>query len=79
VEGTFTLLKAARAYWSSMEAADKAAFRFHHVSTVEVYGSLGTGDPAFTETHPYEPNSPYSASKAASDHMVRAWYHTWWM
>jgi dTDP-glucose 4,6-dehydratase len=77
VEGTFTLLEAARAYWGSLEAADKAAFRFHHVSTDEVYGSLGPGDPAFTETHPYEPNSPYSASKAASDHLVRAWHHTY--
>jgi dTDP-glucose 4,6-dehydratase len=77
VEGTFTLLEAARAYWGSLEAADKAAFRFHHVSTDEVFGSLGPGDPAFTETHPYEPNSPYSASKAASDHLVRAWHHTY--
>jgi dTDP-glucose 4,6-dehydratase len=77
VEGTFTLLEAARAYWRSLEAADKAAFRFHHVSTDEVYGSLGPNDPAFTETHPYEPNSPYSASKAASDHLVRAWRHTY--
>ena len=77
VEGTFTLLEAARAYWGSLEGDDKAAFRFHHVSTDEVYGSLGPGDPAFTETHPYEPNSPYSASKAASDHLVRAWHHTY--
>jgi dTDP-glucose 4,6-dehydratase len=77
VEGTFTLLEAARAHWGSLEAADKAAFRLHHVSTDEVYGSLGPGDPAFTETHPYEPNSPYSASKAASDHLVRAWHHTY--
>jgi len=77
VEGTFTLLEAARAYWSGLEPEAKAAFRFHHVSTDEVYGSLGPGDPAFTETHPYEPNSPYSASKAASDHLVRAWHHTY--
>jgi dTDP-glucose 4,6-dehydratase len=77
VEGTFTLLEAARAYWSSLPTADRAAFRFHHVSTDEVYGSLGPEDPAFTETHPYRPNSPYSASKAASDHLVRAWFHTY--
>jgi len=77
VEGTFTLLEAARAYWSTLEADAKAAFRFHHVSTDEVYGSLGPGDAAFTEAHPYEPNSPYSASKAASDHLVRAWHHTY--
>ena len=77
VEGTFTLLEAVRAYWSALEADAKAAFRFHHVSTDEVYGSLGPGDPAFTEQHPFEPNSPYSASKAASDHLVRAWHHTY--
>jgi dTDP-glucose 4,6-dehydratase len=77
VEGTFTLVEAARAYWGGLEADAKAAFRFHHVSTDEVYGSLGPGDAAFTETHPYEPNSPYSASKAASDHLVRAWHHTY--
>ena len=77
VEGTFTLLEAARAHWSGLESDAKAAFRFHHVSTDEVYGSLGPGDPAFTETHPYQPNSPYSASKAASDHLVRAWHHTY--
>ncbi|NMG70636.1 dTDP-glucose 4,6-dehydratase [Parazoarcus communis] len=79
VEGTFTLLEAARAYWSALEGDEKAAFRFHHVSTDEVYGSLGPDDAPFTETHPYEPNSPYSASKAASDHLVRAWYHTYGM
>ena len=62
VEGTFTLLEAVRAHWSTLEAGEKAAFRFHHVSTDEVYGSLGNGDPPFTETHLYEPNSPYSAS-----------------
>ena len=77
VEGSFTLLEAARSYWSSLEAADKAAFRFHHVSTDEVYGSLAPEAPAFTETHLYQPNSPYSASKAASDHLVRAWHHTY--
>ena len=77
VEGTFTLLEAVRAHWSTLEAGDKAAFRFHHVSTDEVYGSLGKADAPFTETHLYEPNSPYSASKAASDHLVRAWHHTY--
>jgi dTDP-glucose 4,6-dehydratase len=77
VEGTFTLLEAARAHWGALAADAKAAFRFLHVSTDEVYGSLGPGDAAFTETHPFEPNSPYSASKAASDHLVRAWHHTY--
>jgi dTDP-glucose 4,6-dehydratase len=77
VDGTFTLLEAVRAYWGPLPAADKAAFRFHHVSTDEVYGSLKPAAPAFTERHPYEPNSPYSASKAASDHLVRAWHHTY--
>ena len=77
VEGTFTLLEAARAYWGALAEADKAAFRFHHVSTDEVYGSLKADDPPFAETNPYEPNSPYSASKAASDHLVRAWHHTY--
>ena len=77
VQGTFELLEAARAYWAELPAADKAAFRFLHVSTDEVYGSLGPTDPAFTETTPYAPNSPYSASKAASDHLVRAWHHTY--
>jgi dTDP-glucose 4,6-dehydratase len=77
VEGTFTLLEAARAYWNSLTSDDRAAFRFHHVSTDEVHGSLKPSDPAFTETNPYEPNSPYSASKAASDHLVRAWHHTY--
>ena len=77
VEGTFTLLEAARAHWGSLPGDEKAAFRFLHVSTDEVYGSLGPGDPAFTEQHPFEPNSPYSASKAASDHLVRAWHHTY--
>jgi dTDP-glucose 4,6-dehydratase len=77
IEGTYTLLEAARAYWSALAADDKAAFRFHHVSTDEVYGSLKADDPPFAETNPYEPNSPYSASKAASDHLVRAWHHTY--
>jgi dTDP-glucose 4,6-dehydratase len=77
VEGTFTLLEAVRSHWSALPSPDKAAFRFHHVSTDEVYGSLAAEAPAFTETHPYEPNSPYSASKAASDHLVRAWRHTY--
>ena len=77
VEGTFTLLEAARAYWTGLEPQAKAGFRFHHVSTDEVYGSLKAEDPPFAETNPYEPNSPYSASKAASDHLVRAWHHTY--
>lgn len=77
VTGTFTLLEAARGHWSTLEGDEKAAFRFHHVSTDEVYGSLGPTDAPFTETHAYEPNSPYSASKAASDHLVRAWHHTY--
>jgi dTDP-glucose 4,6-dehydratase len=77
VNGTFTLLEAARAHWSSLTGEAKAGFRFLHVSTDEVYGSLGMDDPAFAETHPYQPNSPYSASKAASDHLVRAYHHTY--
>ncbi|WP_018229741.1 dTDP-glucose 4,6-dehydratase [Methyloversatilis universalis] len=77
VTGTFTLLEAARGYWGTLEGDDKAAFRFHHVSTDEVYGSLKPTDPPFAETNAYEPNSPYSASKAASDHLVRAWHHTY--
>ena len=77
VEGTFNLLEAVRAHWSKLAGDEKAGFRFHHVSTDEVYGSLGKGDAPFTETHLYEPNSPYSASKAASDHLVRAWHHTY--
>ncbi|SFA85430.1 dTDP-glucose 4,6-dehydratase [Azotobacter beijerinckii] len=77
VVGTFRLLEATRAYWNGLEAADKAAFRFLHVSTDEVYGTLGPNDPAFSETTPYAPNSPYSASKAGSDHMVRAYHHTY--
>ncbi len=77
VIGTFTLLEAARAYWSGLDAAGQAAFRFLHVSTDEVYGSLSPTDPAFTETTPYQPNSPYSASKAGSDHLVRSYFHTY--
>ena len=80
IHGTFVLLEAARHYWASLRAdapEAHAAFRFLHVSTDEVYGSLAADDPAFTETHPYQPNSPYSASKAASDHLVRAWHHTY--
>ena len=77
IVGTFHLLEAVRAYWGGLEDTSKQAFRFLHVSTDEVYGSLSVGEPAFTETHPYEPNSPYSASKAASDHLVRAYHHTY--
>jgi len=77
VLGTFTLLEAAREHWARLDEADKAAFRFLHVSTDEVYGSLSATDPQFTETTPYAPNSPYSASKAGSDHLVRAWHHTY--
>ena len=77
IVGTFGLLEAARAYWLALDEADKAAFRFLHVSTDEVYGTLAPDAPAFTEKHAYEPNSPYSASKAASDHLARAWHHTY--
>ena len=77
VEGTYALLEAVRAYWAASEPMLKAGFRFHHVSTDEVYGSLAPGEAAFTENHPFEPNSPYSASKAAADHLVRAWHHTY--
>ena len=77
IEGSFTLLESARIYWSASKGEIKEHFRFHHVSTDEVYGSLGPTDPPFTETHPFEPNSPYSASKAAADHLVRAWHHTY--
>ena len=76
IVGTFRLLESARGHWSQLPADDKAAFRFLHVSTDEVYGTLAPDAPAFTEDHVYEPNSPYSASKAASDHLVRAWHHT---
>ncbi|RZT89363.1 dTDP-glucose 4,6-dehydratase [Azospira oryzae] len=77
IVGTFRLLEAVRTYWNGLPADDKAAFRFLHVSTDEVYGSLEKEAPAFTEQHRYEPNSPYSASKAASDHLVRAYHHTY--
>lgn len=77
VNGTFSLLEEARAYWSGLTEADSASFRFLHVSTDEVYGSLGPRDIPFTETTAYAPNSPYSASKAASDHLVRAYHHTY--
>jgi dTDP-glucose 4,6-dehydratase len=77
VLGTYTLLEAVRAYWSGLAEPARGAFRFLHVSTDEVYGSLGSQDPPFVETRAYEPNSPYSASKAASDHLVRAWAHTY--
>lgn len=77
VVGTFSLLEEVRAYWSALTEPEKTTFRFLHVSTDEVYGSLGTDDPAFNETTPYAPNSPYSASKAASDHLVRAYHHTY--
>lgn len=79
VVGTATLLEAARAYWDGLSGAQREAFRFLHVSTDEVYGSLGPHDPAFSETTPYAPNSPYAASKAGSDHLVRAWHHTYGM
>ncbi len=77
IVGTFRLLEAVRAYWKGLEPEAQQAFRFLHVSTDEVYGSLGKDQPAFSERHPYEPNSPYSASKAASDHLVRAYHHTY--
>ncbi|MCZ8293249.1 MAG: dTDP-glucose 4,6-dehydratase [Hylemonella sp.] len=77
IVGSFRLLEAVRAYWGGLDEASKTAFRFLHVSTDEVYGSLAPGEPAFTEQHRYEPNSPYSASKAASDHLVRAYHHTY--
>ena len=79
IVGTFNLLEEVRAYWGEMSAEDKEIFRFLHVSTDEVYGSLSATDPAFKETNPYQPNSPYSASKAASDHLVRAYHHTYGM
>jgi dTDP-glucose 4,6-dehydratase len=77
IVGTFNLLEAVRGYWSELPAEQKLAFRFLHVSTDEIYGSLKKDDPAFTESSHIEPNSPYSASKAASDHLVRAWHHTY--
>ncbi len=77
VQGTFTLLEQARLFWSELDEAGRRAFRFLHVSTDEVYGSLGPEDPAFSETTAYAPNSPYAASKAASDHLARAYHHTY--
>lgn len=77
VVGTFNLLEAVRGYWQQLPEPEKSAFRFLHVSTDEVYGTLSPEDPPFAETNSYEPNSPYSASKAASDHLVRAWHHTY--
>lgn len=77
IVGTFHLLEAVRSYYGQLDAEAQAAFRFLHVSTDEVYGSLSQDDPAFTELNRYEPNSPYSASKAASDHLVRAYHHTY--
>lgn len=77
IVGTFRLLEAVRAHWNSLASDAQQSFRFLHVSTDEVYGSLAKDDPAFTEGHQYEPNSPYSASKAASDHLVRAYHHTY--
>jgi dTDP-glucose 4,6-dehydratase len=77
VVGTFTLLEAARRHYGNLDPIRKAAFRFHHVSTDEVFGALDHGDAPFTETTPYDPRSPYSSTKAASDHLVRAWHHTY--
>jgi dTDP-glucose 4,6-dehydratase len=77
IVGTYHLLESTRSYWSDLDETSKKAFRFLHVSTDEVYGSLSDNAPAFTEQHPYQPNSPYSASKASSDHLVRAWFHTY--
>lgn len=77
INGTFCLLETARAYWSNLPESEKKSFRFLHVSTDEVYGTLSPTDPAFAETTPYAPNSPYAASKAASDHLVRAYHHTY--
>ncbi|MTV42046.1 dTDP-glucose 4,6-dehydratase, partial [Duganella radicis] len=77
INGTFSLLEAARAYWSGLPEDEKAAFRFLHVSTDEVYGTLGPDDAPFSETTAFAPNSPYSASKAASDHLVRSYFHTY--
>jgi dTDP-glucose 4,6-dehydratase len=77
IVGTFQLLEAARGYWNGLTEAERSDFRFLHVSTDEVYGSLGPADPAFSETTPYAPNSPYAASKAASDHLARSYHHTY--
>jgi dTDP-glucose 4,6-dehydratase len=77
IVGTFNLLQVARRHWSGLPAAEREAFRFHHITTDEVYGALGSDDAPFAETTPYRPNSPYSASKAGSDHLVRAWHETY--
>src|SRR5262249_38606645 len=77
IHGTFALIDEARTYWSGLAEKERNNFRFLHVSTDEVYGSLGPNDPPFCETTPYAPNSPYAASKAASDHLVRAYHHTY--
>jgi dTDP-glucose 4,6-dehydratase len=77
VVGTFVLIEAARKYWQRLGGAEQQRFRFHHISTDEVFGALDVNDPPFTEETPYDPRSPYSASKAASDHLVRAWHHTY--
>jgi dTDP-glucose 4,6-dehydratase len=77
IAGTFTLLEAAKDYFATLDAERRARFRFHHISTDEVFGALAEGDPAFNEATPYDPRSPYSASKAASDHLARAWFHTY--
>src|SRR6202012_1982175 len=77
IDGTFVLLQAAREFYGSLEGEEKERFRFLHVSTGEVYGTLTTEAPAFHEETPYAPNSPYAASKASSDHLVRAWIHTY--
>ena len=77
IVGTFALLECVRQWWSALPEAERGAFRFLHVSTDEVYGSLGPADPAFAETTPFAPNSPYAASKASSDHLVRAYHHTY--
>jgi dTDP-glucose 4,6-dehydratase len=77
IVGTYTLLEAARQYWQKLDQVRRSGFRFLHISTDEVYGTLGPDDPPFTETTPYAPSSPYSASKAASDHLVRSWVRTY--
>ena len=77
IVGTFNLLESVRSYYEDLGSEAKSKFRFLHVSTDEVYGTLDKADPPFSETNPYEPNSPYAASKAASDHLVRAWFHTY--
>ncbi|HET6198755.1 MAG TPA: GDP-mannose 4,6-dehydratase, partial [Candidatus Acidoferrales bacterium] len=77
VDGTFALLEETRAYWTGLPEQERTSFRFLHVSTDEVYGSLGPADPPFSESTPYAPNSPYAASKAGSDHLVRAYHHTY--